>query len=352
MRVGVVALAFGLSLFTLSASPAKADEPSYVEEAVQGLQTGGIYVAPASGAVSDGTLDSLADTVEAENIGIAVLPAQAADETGGSVTEFVRQVATQTDYDTVVVVIGSDLEAASRVLPSGVAAQLANEAERSNPSTDDALTDFVNSVASQNHSSTPDLASGEEGGTPVLPIIGIVLLVSAAAAAAFRFYQKRTSNVRTKTDEMQALPDKLTPLHGEIRDLAANIDDEELKQTVLKSLVTTGRLFWRLREKRSNRIHELTSAYEEHLKNVRDVIEFYLDVKRFPEDHTSPDEAINDTMSSIRGYSVGVQQNMKEVTSDAYTTFRVNTYMLESTVRDETPILKPREEEHHDHHDR
>jgi|GEM_PF-3172680 len=354
MRMSVVVSTLVMGLFTLSASPAMADEPSYVEEAVQGLQGDSvIYVATTASSVSESTLESLRSIAEAEDIGIAVLPARAADETGGSVTEFMRQLASQTDHDTVVVVIGSDLEAGSRVLPSGKAAQLANEAERSNSSTSDALTDFVNAVASQEQSTKPDPESGGSDGLPVVGIIGGILLLIAAGAVGVRtIVRNRAATQRTKEEDKQDMPTDLTPVADRIRTLADQIDDGALRSTVLKSLDTTGRLFWRLREKRSNRIHELTSAYEEHLRNVLNVIKFYLDVDRFPEDHSDPKAAIAGTRSSIEGYLTGVQQNIREVTSDAYTEFRVNTRMLESTVRNDTPILKTREEETHDHHDR
>ncbi len=352
MLKGVVTTALALGFFTLSASPATADGPSYVEEAVQGLQGDNyIYVSTAAHSVSSSTLDSLESAAEAADIGIAILPAEAADETGGSVNEFMRQVAQGTDHGTVVVVIGRDLEAGSRVLQQGQAGQFANDAEHNYSSTDEALTQFVSSVVAAESAGTPQgsdgFGSSSDGGFPLVPIGGFAILAAAIAAGVALFINKlkqRAADKREREENKQGLPSELEPIVANIRQIVGDMDDPDLQGIVLSSLETTGRLFWRLRFQKSNRIQEMTSAYEEHLKNVYAVIQFYLDVQQFPQDHNRPDDAIADTVTSMNSYAIGVQQNMKELTSGDYTAFRVNTRMIESTVRDDTPILKTEKE--------
>ncbi|HKP08130.1 MAG TPA: hypothetical protein VJU58_12825, partial [Microbacterium sp.] len=100
----------------------------YIDDATSALESTNVYVSPeVSGSAA--LADALDQQISDASIGVAVFSDNAALEASGP--DIVAELAQQTEYDTIIVAVGDDLSAGSRVLASGEAMRIANEAEGS-----------------------------------------------------------------------------------------------------------------------------------------------------------------------------------------------------------------------------
>ena len=118
----------------------------YVDDATEALAEGPVYVSrEVGGAASSQT--AIEQQIGDASVGVAVFSDNAALEASGP--EIVVQLAAQTGYDTIIVAVGDDLSAGSRVLDSGEAMRIANESEGSADDLEGALTETVQSVIAE-----------------------------------------------------------------------------------------------------------------------------------------------------------------------------------------------------------
>src|SRR4051794_37468602 len=160
-----------------------AEAGGYVDDAVAGLQDGSVYVSPE---VGDAT--ALAASIDAQigdaSVGVAVFSDNAALEASGP--EIVGEIAAaHPEIDTIVVAVGDDLSAGSRVLDRGEAMQIATEAEQSGGDLEEALTQTVQGVLAASDSPTVTASGGLEGIVIGLAIGAAVLIGGAVAGVAF-----------------------------------------------------------------------------------------------------------------------------------------------------------------------
>ena len=116
----------------------------YVDDAVDGARRGQ-RLRLVRGAGRGGADDQLEAQIGDASIGVAVFSDNAALEASGP--EIVAELAAaHPEYDTIIVAVGDDLSAGSRVLEPGEAMRIANEAEASAGRVDDALTQTIQGV--------------------------------------------------------------------------------------------------------------------------------------------------------------------------------------------------------------
>ncbi|WP_401000466.1 hypothetical protein [Agromyces sp. GXQ0307] len=170
----------------------------YVDDASDALQTSPVYVSSevdGASALQGALLAQVGD----DSIGVAVFSDNAALEASGP--EIVTQLAETTGYDTIIVAVGDDLSAGSRVLEAGEAMQIANEAEADADGIDAALTETVQGVQAADQ--PPPLVVGGDGGAGIGPVLGLVIgaaVLVAAAGAVFGVVRTRRRRGRGGVD--------------------------------------------------------------------------------------------------------------------------------------------------------
>ncbi|GAA1057941.1 hypothetical protein GCM10017608_03430 [Agromyces luteolus] len=188
----------------------------YVDDASEALQSTPVYVSSevdGASALQDALLAQVGD----DPIAVAVFSDNAALEASGP--EIVSQLAETTGYDTIIVAVGDDLSAGSRVLDAGEAMQIANQAESGADSLGAALTETVQGVqAADEPAPLVGGGSGDGGGLGLGLglVIGAAVLV-AAGGAVFGVIRAR----RRRASSAGRLPDPISRHVANLRSLAA-----------------------------------------------------------------------------------------------------------------------------------
>ncbi len=277
IRFAFAALFTWVAMF--SAPMAYADD--YLNAAVQSLQSSNVYISPEVRGV-DGA--ALQQAIGNNDIAIVVMPSTAGTSNGGT-AGFLSSLVAQSNHDTFIVVVGNDLEAASRVLQSGVASQLANKAEYNNATVSDALAAAVRDIKAQK-TTTGTVQSPPQGESPSpAPFIGVglglVLLVVITAFVARRFLGGR------RQGDTAAIRFKLTPSIVRERtqavlELRSQIKSPELMQ----SLTNTGRhieAYFRNAKTQSDGTYKSTDTIRENVDRLQVVVKRYIKVQDEPE---------------------------------------------------------------------
>ena len=150
-----------VALFACGALVPNARAGPLIDRAVAALRDDPVYVDPqAERALTDAEADRLRERIGGSDVFVAVLPAAARGEVGGSTTDVAREIANGLRRDgTYAVVAGNQFRAGSTELRRGVASRLATEAfeEHGDEGVAATLLGFVDRVAS---------ASGGSAGRP------------------------------------------------------------------------------------------------------------------------------------------------------------------------------------------
>jgi hypothetical protein len=314
----------------LLTTPAFADQPTYLSESLLGLQSSHVYVSPQVRSIDSATVEQLETSGEADDIAFVVLPSAAASE--ASASQMVSDIARGTTYDTVVVVIGSDIEAGSRVLPAGEANTIANTAEANTPSLTEALLGIANEVqtSSGNGSGEPAPAGGSDDAALPASLFLIPALMVAGLAGAFWYLRNRSRQRSNSPDET---PEELKSLIGQIRSRLGVIarQDASFAGSVDESLVKTGRLFWRLKNANNTSFHQITSTYASNLESVLKGIETYSDAILYPGDYRAG-EPRQYAQQIFVAYQEILDHNMLEATRGQLTQTKIASRLIETNV--------------------
>ena len=151
----------------------------YVDDAADALQESNVFVSPevnGKSALESALLDEIGDA----SIGVAVFSTNAAIEATGP--EILRELTSETTYDTIIVAVGNDLFAATGALDAGEALRMAIEAQSSANTPLAALTETVQTVIIE----AEPAPMGVEGLVIAAAIGGAVILGGAIAFVASR----------------------------------------------------------------------------------------------------------------------------------------------------------------------
>jgi hypothetical protein len=324
------------------ASPSAAFAASYLDEAVQALQTGNVYVSVESQTIDAATKERLIQQTKGTNIGVVVLPEGARTE-AGDIPQFVVNITGQSGKETVIVAVGKDLEAASRTMSSGSAGKLANDLERSNPSTGDALVKFVTEARSSQPASPSQQNAGPDPSGFLIPA-AVVVALGGAGVAYWRRRNKTSPRSRNTTPVLQA-PDTIQELLDTVSQY--HVKDQAMQSNLNQSVIDTEELFKRLKKAKSGEIAQITAKYEELLTTVRNILVKYVDVQDNPRYYSAVQrqgatraELLDYGQKAIAQYAAGVVKNINEAELGSLTDFRVNAKMLEASNLPDDPFIR------------
>ena len=348
--IAAVAPGFAVALLVVAASPSAAYAASYLDEAIQALQTQHVYVSPLAPAIDAGTKQALDKQTDGTGIGIVVLPASAKSE-AGDIPSFLTDIAQGSGKSTVVVAFGNDLEASSRTIDPATVSKLANQAEHSHANTGEALVAFVGDVQ---HASAAPAAQGGGGGDFLLPgaLIGVVL--AGVGVIVWRrvrrgkaydlmmpsWMESTLQDTRNLRDSA-AFPDT-TPV--EIRELLTKIgtyqiNDPALVDTIARAASDTGRLFRQLTENNVDRITqtEMTMACKLQLQKVDRILTIYTDIQAYPHDYEDAPALLKKGKTAVEQYDKGVCDNIREAKRGSLVDFNVNIELLTDAAQRHNP---------------
>ncbi|MDQ3856872.1 MAG: hypothetical protein M3327_00240 [Actinomycetota bacterium] len=182
-------IAFAFVLAALFPAPAVAG--STIDRAVAALREDEVYVDPAAERrISGEDADRIRERIDGSSAGpvyVAILPAKAATEAGGSTDEAAAELIRALRRDgTYAVVVGNRLRATSTVIDGGDAGRLATEAiqEHRAEGVTPTLLAFVDAVSAAR-------SGGEEGGGDGRGLAPIVLPLLAVGGIGFFLFRRR-----------------------------------------------------------------------------------------------------------------------------------------------------------------
>ena len=297
----------------------------YIDDAAAALAQGNVFVSR-----EVGDAGALAQTLDQQigdaSIGVAVFSDNAALEASGP--EIVSELAAQTGYDTIIVAVGDDLAAGSRVLPSGEAMRIANQAESAAGSVDAALVETVQEVVA----ATP--SGGGPQGLDAGPLVGIVLAVVALVAAGgvlvgvLRARRRRTAGHRPLPDTVRAPVARLRTLSGEYAAASAGSGPvAEVGQQIATIADNAGELFARLDRTGDEGQRAMAAVeYGETLRKLTAALDrdYLLDILRNPQLWDDPQERVREVRDAVTAVSGELVENIKQVNARRGLHFQVS----------------------------
>ena len=302
----------------------------YVDEAEEALATSNVYVSnEVQGA--DALRQTLEQEVTDESIAVAVFSDNAALEATGM--DIVRELAGLPGYQTIIVAVGDDLSAGSRVVqPTGEALRIANEAEHSADSLEGAILQTVEGVVA----ATPvDAAQGGgvDGGLVVGGALGLVALV-AAGGALWAVLRRRRG--RGTAGHHAPLPDTVRPLVGRLRVLSGeyaaaggsgNRDATQVAGEIATVANNTTELFDRL-DRKGDEGQRATAAveYGETLRKLTAALDsdYLLDILQHPDLWDDPVDRVREVRTALTSFSTELVENIKQVNARRGLHFQVS----------------------------
>lgn len=302
----------------------------YIDDALDGLSADSVYVSsevPGAAALHDQLTAQVGD----ESIAVAVFSDNASLEASGP--EIVAELAAaHPETATIIVAVGDDLSAGSRVLASGEAMRLANEAESAGD-VDDALTQTIQGVIAQ----TPD--TGTDAAPDAGPFIGVALAVAAIVAAGaviFGVVRARGRASRSSPGVRHPLPEPVRTYVHTLQQLApeyaragaggvAGAGEFGQQITTIASNVTE--LFDRLdRKGEEGQRGSVAVEYGETLRKLTGALDrdYLLDILVHPDLWDDPVERVDEVRTAVSAFSVELVENIKQVNARRGLHFQVS----------------------------
>ncbi|MBW9095055.1 hypothetical protein JNB62_15305 [Microbacterium jejuense] len=304
------------------------DAQGYVDDAVDGIAEDGVYVSsevPGAAQLHDQLVAQIGD----ESIGVAVFSDNAALEASGR--DIVSQLAAaHPECQTIIVAVGDDLSAGSRVLEQGEAMRIANEAETAAGDVDAALTETIQGVIAA--SPAPSASAPDAG-----PFIGIALGVAAlVAAGAVVFGVARSRRRGRAAPGRHPLPEPVRTHVHTLQTLAAEYaragsagvpQAGEVAHEVAVIAQNTTELFARL-DRKGEEGQRATAAveYGETLRKLTGALDrdYLLDILTRPDLWDDPVERVQEVRSAVSSFSSELVENIKQVNARRGLHFQVS----------------------------
>jgi hypothetical protein len=306
---------------------ALADTGGYVDDAATALEASAVYVSPeVDGAAA--LTSTLQTQVGDASVAVAVFSDNAALEASGP--EILGELAQRTDYDTIIVAVGDDLLAGSRVLDRGEAMQIANEAEQNGGSLEDNLTETVQGVVAASDSPPPVTEDGS-GGVVIGLAIGAAVVVGAIVGV-FALVRRRRQPPLAEAPVPEGILTQVQTLQALSVDYAAaGVTGHPLAGQTAQDLHAIAdnvtELFERLAGKSSESQRRLAEIeYGDKLAKLTAAVDrkYLLDILTHPRLWDDPDERVSEVRDAVVAVSEQLVENIKQVNAQRALHFQVS----------------------------
>ena len=308
----------------------------YIDEATTALGQDNVFVSSEVGGGS-ALADALQQQIGDASIGIAVFSDNASFEASG--TEIVQALAgAHPEYSTIIVAVGDDLAAGSRVLDSGEALRIANEAESSADSVDSALTEPIQTVIAETPAGGAAGGGAAGGGVDGGAVVGIALAVAAVLAGVGVTIGLigRTRKTRSRADDRPQVPERIAAHVATLQALSvryaalAASGDQVAAQTrtdIDDITANTVELFARLDRKSAEGQHSMAAVeYDDKLRKLTGALnrDYLLDILTHPNLWDDPEDRVREVRSSVTAVSEELVENIKQVNARRGLLFQVS----------------------------
>ncbi|WP_337000739.1 MULTISPECIES: hypothetical protein [unclassified Microbacterium] len=303
----------------------------WIDDAIAGLDSGNVYVAPGVSGAS-GLQDALSGVVPADgSIAVVVLPKDAGLDSPYS-TYILEKISGAADQQTVVLAIGDDLMAESVAIDSQEAMRIANEKETAaGGNTQTALTETVQQIVEE----TPASSSGNAGGGAdwILPVVigGVVLLATGGTAVGLLTRRRRAPQAVAPADPVPAgirlRVNRLRELRGDYAKLPNNPVAAETAAGIDALASHVEQLFVRLDAKAGEDQSVLAEAeYSDKLARLVAALEpdYLLDLLTRPDLWDAPDERVAEVREALAAVTTQIVDNIKQVNARKGLLFQVS----------------------------
>ena len=331
-RILATTLLAGGVIVTTTATPAFADD--YLNSAVQALQSSNIYVSSEVHGIDVGALQQV---IGSSDIAVVVVPAQAGVGNGGTVG-FIQQLASQSNHQTYIVLVGNDLEAASSVLPSGKASQIANAAEgqSSNPNT--ALANTIREIKSQAVTTTTTTTKQPDdgGGFPAAGYGGISIAVAVIATLIttllirkFRGSPRRSVGKPDQPIKLKASPESVREQLFMLRTNMPLISDSHIVSK-LEDVIRDTEAYFARAAKRGQKTPEDTANFQRKLEEMNKMLTDYVDIQDNTRYYPEWKELLADGSNAVDGLSEGILGAVQRGNTKALLAYQTSSRILEA----------------------
>jgi hypothetical protein len=305
--------------------PATQTSGVYVDDAVNALATSNVYVSPEVDGAPE-LAAQLGEEIGDASIGVAVFSENALLE--AEPIDIVDELMSETDYDTIVIAVGGDLAADSVALPEDEALRIANVAEDSYDSTEEALVTTVQQISAAAEP-VPQTDAGLDGGFVVGLAVGVAALVAAVIAVVAVMRSRRRGavqglpeGVRAHVSALRALSPAYAVVGASGNQVAARTSQEIL---VLADNVTE--LFARLDRRNADDQHSIAVVeYDDKLRKLTAALnrDYLLDILTHPHLWDDPDERVQEVLRGLHEVSAELLENIKQVNARRGLHFQVS----------------------------
>lgn len=334
MRRAVLAVLIGLAWMALSFTPAQA--ASYVDETVQALQSGNVYVSVQVG-ITGAVKDQLVAATSGSDIAVVALPASAVQETGGDASEFLAEVSRQTGYDTIVIAFGDDLVAGSRILAGGEANALANQSELGQGSVAESLLDFVAEVKVADAAATNELVESMESGALLWTAVIFVVLGFVGWGLAHRYMKWRKSRIPTTALAVEApevdpeVERAITAIEADVLRLKAisgrTVQDNQIIENISAGLQDTRQLFVRMHRLNYRDMSTVAGERSAKLVSLGTVVREYATALEDSK-YSKVDDYRSQTATAVASFSAESKRLVQLVTASKMAEFEIAVRVL------------------------
>lgn len=304
------------------------DNP-WLADALDAIATQNVYVDPGAGGGAE-LADALSAVVPADgSIAVVVLP-EAAGKDLPYDTYILERLTTTGAHETVIVAVGDDLQATSRVIDSDEALRIANENESSAPSTQDALVQTVQEISAESPTS-PGGGDAAVGGAAIPLLIVGAVLVAAVVTTVGMIARRRRRTPPVSTDPVPAgirlRVNRLRELHTDYAAVPGSPVATETAAGIDALASHVEQLFIRLDARAGEDQGVLAeSEYTEKLARLVAALDrdYLLDLLQRPDLWDAPDERIGEVREALAAVTTQIVDNIKQVNARKGLMFQVS----------------------------
>jgi hypothetical protein len=319
-KLGCVLLGVMVGLLAVPTAQAQMD----VNKVVSALKKTHVYVAPGVEGTNQDTAGKLATQLNgSDKIVLVMLPP--GDDDPDAIA---RAIDEATDHKYIVgLSVGSDLTAASTIMPDEVARDLMQRAVDTGTNPAERLGTFARNVHGwqAEHPNEPASKEADKGGMSIVLIAILFVCLCAAAIGLFAAWRR---SLETDQEEVKfkASPGEVRDVLRKIQDQAPQIHDPGMRGSVMQAVSDTESYFRRSANSTSQ--NRDADIFVMHLKSVRDVLTRYIDVQENPRFYDNPEELMGKGFEAINGFNEFVLQSIKDGRRSDLTQFNVDTDIL------------------------
>jgi len=308
----------------MQAPLAAVSDGGFVDDAVEGLSSANVYVAPDAGAPA-GLSEQLEAQIGDASIGVAVLSENALLE--AEHLDIVDALLAETAHDTIVVAVGGDVAAGSDVLPDDEVLRIANEADGSTDSVEDALTVTVQEIVAIEPAPAPE--TGVDGGLLVGLAVVVAALLALGIAGVVAIRSRRRSAVKGLPDGVRAQITTLRTLSGEYAAVGASGNQvaAQTGQEIAVLADNATELFARLDRRNVDDQHSIAVVeYDDKLRKLTAALnrDYLLDILTHPHLWDDPDDRVQEVLRGLHEVSAELLENIKQVNARRGLHFQVS----------------------------